>query len=206
MKGTFNHGINYVKQKELKFECYVDANFNSLGGKGMTGYVAIINGSPVTCTATKQKLVAQSTAEAEFIALCTAANETVFIRLLLQDAGIQLNEPTTLYVDNQAAIHMANTQRLTERSKHIDRRIYAVYDYIAKKQIVLKYVESKRNLADMLTKMLSPSDFATLRTRMGIKKFTNDEYGGVSNIIHRTSTEDAAEEESYEDAISCDKM
>ena len=61
-------------------------------------------GGPVSWKIRKQECVALSTAEAEYIALSSAAQETVWIRCLISELGTELEGPTTLMEDNQAAI------------------------------------------------------------------------------------------------------
>jgi hypothetical protein len=56
----------------------------------------------------KQPTVALSTAEAEYVALSFATQETIWLRQLLSDIGQPLAEATVIYEDNQATISIAN--------------------------------------------------------------------------------------------------
>lgn len=66
----------------------------------------------------KQDVVAQSTAEAEYIAATTAVNQAIWIRKILADLHMDQHEPTQIYVDNQAAICIANNLVFHGRTKH----------------------------------------------------------------------------------------
>ena len=52
----------------------------------------------------KQKCVALSTIEAEYVAASQTAAEMIGIVELIYEIGVQLQSGTTLHVDNQAAI------------------------------------------------------------------------------------------------------
>ena len=51
--------------------------------KSTSGYVFQIGGAPVSWKSSKQSCVALSTAEAEYLALSTAAQEAIWLRHLL---------------------------------------------------------------------------------------------------------------------------
>eukprot|EP00961_Rhodomonas_salina_P158470 2133033-Rhodomonas_salina.1 len=84
------------------------------------GYTVMLNGSVVSCRSMRQPIVALSTAEAEYIAACYAAQEIVALRTLLDSLGFRQQNPTCCYEDNQACILLAGEPVFRERSKHID--------------------------------------------------------------------------------------
>ena len=68
---------------------YSDADFaaDTRDRRSTMGYVYILNGAAVTWAARKQQSISTSTTEAEYIGLCNAAKEAVWIRNLLQHLG-----------------------------------------------------------------------------------------------------------------------
>ncbi|KAL0328702.1 UNVERIFIED_CONTAM: hypothetical protein Scaly_2302800 [Sesamum calycinum] len=52
----------------------------------------------------KQATVAQSSAEAEYIAAAATSNQAIWLRRILEDIGEKQEEPTTIYCDNKSAI------------------------------------------------------------------------------------------------------
>ncbi|KAL0368928.1 UNVERIFIED_CONTAM: hypothetical protein Scaly_1111700 [Sesamum calycinum] len=52
----------------------------------------------------KQATVAQSSAEAEYIAAAATSNHAIWLRRILEDIGEKQEEPTTIYCDNKSAI------------------------------------------------------------------------------------------------------
>ena len=62
----------------------------------------------------RQRLVALSTPEAEYIALCETAKAISWARQLLGEVGFTQTEPTVVYEDNQSCIHIAQNQPASE--------------------------------------------------------------------------------------------
>ena len=69
--------------------------------KSTSGYVFTIGTGAICWNAKKQEVVAQSTAEAEYISLAAAANQAVWLRKLLEDLGQKQDSPVDLFCDNK---------------------------------------------------------------------------------------------------------
>ena len=84
LKGITNIGLLYSKQESCKCVGYSDSDW---GGdlddrKSTSGYFFQIGSGPVSWRSKKQSCVALSTAEAEYMALASAGQEAVWMRLL----------------------------------------------------------------------------------------------------------------------------
>ena len=76
----------------------------------------------------KQKVVALSTCEAEYVAVATAACQVVWLRQLLAElTGVEAH-PLALMVDNQPTIALAKNSVLHDQSKHIDVKFHFLRD------------------------------------------------------------------------------
>jgi len=71
-------------------------------------------------------------------------------------------------VDNQPAIALVKNPVLHDRSKHIDIKFHFLQDYVDGGQIVIEFVETDRQLADILTKSLGRLRFMELRKMIGM--------------------------------------
>jgi hypothetical protein len=65
--------------------------------------------------------------------------------------------------DNSSAICLAQNPVFYGRAKHIKVRHHFLRDHVGKGDIVMKYVDTKRQLTDIFTKPLDDSRFAALR-------------------------------------------
>ena len=97
-------------------------------------------------------MVALSTCEAEYIAAATACCQGVWLSRLLQEVIKEKPCAPVLMVDNKSAIALAKNPVLHDRSKHIDTKFHFIRDCVDGEQIKLEYVETARQLGDILTK------------------------------------------------------
>ena len=113
-------------------------------------------------------VVALSTCEAECVAAATAACQVVWLRQLLGElTGVEAHPPA-LMVDNQPAIVLTKNSVLHDRSKHIDVKFHFLRDCVNGGQIVIEFVETGRQLADVLTKPLRLLRLTELKEMIGM--------------------------------------
>lgn len=111
-----------------------------------------MNGGTVSWACRKQTCVALSTAEAEFIALAEAAQEAVWLKLLLQE----LNDGQRVVIneDNQSCLKIIEGEKLKRKMKHIATKFHFTKDLIQKQEMECVYCPSEDMVADLLTKPL----------------------------------------------------
>jgi hypothetical protein len=138
------------------------------GRRSTSGVLVFLGSSPIAWQSLKQKMVALSTCEAEYVAAATAACQVVWLRRLLAElTGAQV-QPPALKVDNQPAIALAKNPVLHDRSKHIDVKFHFLRDCVDGGQLVIEFVDTRRQLADILTKSLGRLRFQELRGMIGM--------------------------------------
>ena len=102
----------------------------------------------------KQKVVALSTCEAEYVAAAIVVCQVVWLHRLLGELTGAEAHPPALMVDNQPAIALAKNPVLHDRSKHIDVKFHFLRDCVDRGQIVIEFVATGQQLTDVLTKLL----------------------------------------------------
>ena len=110
-----------------------------------------------------QPTVALSSAEAEYMAACAAVQEAIHLRLLMRDLGFEQKGATVIYEDNQGCIALSENPMFHKRTKHIDIRYHFIRERVASGEVVLKYVATEHQLADLLTKALPKPRVLALR-------------------------------------------
>lgn len=133
--------------------------------RSTTGYIFLLNGGPITWSSQKQKTIALSTTEAEFVAASESAKEIIWLRQLLSDLG-EIYDCVTLHVDNQSAIKLINNPIYHKRTKHIDVKYNFIREKVEAGLIKIKYISSSNQLADILTKSLPVQAFIFLRNHL----------------------------------------
>ncbi|CAI7887359.1 unnamed protein product [Closterium sp. NIES-53] len=141
---------------------YVDADHagDSRNRRSRTGYIYRLEPiGPISWQSNKQELIALSSAEAEYITLCSATKEGLYLRELLEEAKLAQLPSFSLFCDNQSAIRLANKNGFANRTKHIALRYFFVKDEIEKGRLELSYCPTSEMAADYLTKKLGKSKF-----------------------------------------------
>ena len=98
------------------------------------------------------KSVVLSTTEAEYMALSEVVKEPKFIVQLLQTMNIEVGLPITVHVDNVGAIWLSNNRSTIDRTKHIDIRSSFEKAYQEDGKIIIRFLKSEDNEADIFTK------------------------------------------------------
>lgn len=91
--------------------------------RSTSGYILMLGGGPVCWQSKKQKSVATSTMEAEYIAIFEASKQAIWVDRFLKELHVadQLvgDKGMLVYSDNQSAISLAKGTKST-KAKHID--------------------------------------------------------------------------------------
>ena len=169
---TRNRGITFSGKLEAPAELADQADFISSSsglvaysdsswhkpnelGYNMFGYFVFVFGGPVAFASKRLKVVALSSAEAEYAAASYSCKEVMFVRNVCNDLGIPITGPTILAVDNQAAIKIVENKGVTARNKHFNDALHYVrhlYDHNVVRPV---FVSTKAQMADGFTKALS---------------------------------------------------
>ncbi|WVZ79226.1 hypothetical protein U9M48_026830 [Paspalum notatum var. saurae] len=172
--GTLDYGIVYPRRGERKAELigYSDSDMGGDvdGRKSTSGLIFFLGKCPISWQSQKQRIVALSTCEAEYVAAATACCQGVWLRRLLQEITGEDHRAPVLRVDNKSAIELAKNPVLHDRSKHIDIRFHFIRDCVNGGRIVLGYVETGQQLADILTKPLGQKRLVQLMVKIGVEE------------------------------------
>jgi hypothetical protein len=96
----------------------------------------------ISLASRKQKFVALSTAEAEYIAACDACTKAVWLRKMVFGLFDQVLDSTMIYSDNQSCVKLSENPVFRDRSKHIEIKYYFLYDKVQRGEVVLQYIST----------------------------------------------------------------
>ncbi len=97
-----------------------------------------------------------------------AACEAIWMWKILVGLFGQRMDPTVIYYDNQSCIKLSENPTFHGRSKHIDIRYHHLRDCVVKRIMLLLYVSTEEQDADILTKALSKCKFEFHKDRIGV--------------------------------------
>jgi hypothetical protein len=161
-------GVGLVFGGAPILRAWSDADFagSQSDGKSTSGWMCTIGGAPVMWASRKQSTVAASTCEAEFISACAVVKEVLWLRVLCMELGIDMHMPTILHCDHQSTIQLLQNHQFSHKIKHINVAYHFVRERLALGHIVLQYVPTKENVADVFTKPLPNPAFTVFRAKL----------------------------------------
>jgi hypothetical protein len=170
IQGTTNFGIQYSSGAS-QLVGFTDSDWAGSvdDRKSTSGFVYCLGSAPVTWSCKKQSAIALSSAEAEYRAAVLASQEVLWLRQLLTEFGIQQDHPTTLWCDNQSAIHISRNPVEHQRTKHIEIHMHFIRQLIQDGVLNLEYLPTEAQVADIFTKPLASPRFLQLRLMLGVK-------------------------------------
>jgi hypothetical protein len=162
---TSGMGVNRLLQEkgggvspDLMGFCDADHAGDVTDRKSVSGHIFLLNRGPISWSSTKQRCVATSTAEAEYIALAEASKQSQWLRSLLIELDrasmIGPSHVARIFSDNQACIAIAGDPMAHRRTKHIDVRYHYIRQLIGARKARVSYLPTEDMLADVLTKPL----------------------------------------------------
>lgn len=167
---TKDHCLRYSKGK-TELEGFVDADWASdtIDRRSYTGFCFTKSGSVVSWESKKQRTVALSSCEAEYMAISEACREAIYLKNLeCEITGC--SKKIILYNDSQSALRLANNHQSHKRSKHIDVRYNFIRNAINDDIIETEYLATANMPADLLTKGLPGMKHYKFMKTLGIVK------------------------------------
>lgn len=133
---------------------YADSSYaeDRIDRKSMSGYLFKFFGALISWSTRKQQCVTVSSTEAEYVALTEATKEGLWLKKLLKDFNQHIKYPILMYQDNTSCIKMLTSDKVNNRTKHIDVRYHFVKNLVKEKQFNVIHCPSTEMLADPLTK------------------------------------------------------
>jgi hypothetical protein len=156
LRGTMDLGVN-IHCTGLQLNCLCDASHNvHVDGKSHTGFMITLgdNFSYLHSRSGKQKLTAQSSTDAEVLAMVECLKTATWMRNIIIELRITPRTPIIIYQDNKSAIIMVERDSKNKRSKHILPKINYAKELHNLGIIEVRYLNTKDMTADMLTKPL----------------------------------------------------
>ena len=163
MYNSRNLGLLYKRCGQVCITLYSDSSYGSVP-KPAYGYVVFGNGTPLSWASKKEKIVPQSSSEAETYALNAGCKTLMFVKNMLAVLGMTVELPIQTHTDNDATRLTAINPGTTARTKHYHIWMAYVRELYLDLIIAVNWVPTKEQIADLLTKPLDKTTFLSLRT------------------------------------------
>ena len=115
--------------------------------KSISGCISLNNGDSMNWKSFKQPIM-----EAMYIVDSEVAKEAIQFKRFVTELSIISSDGITLYCDNNEVIALVKELRSHQKSQHIERQFYIIYDYLEEKYFEVQKVDPMNNMVDLLTK------------------------------------------------------
>jgi hypothetical protein len=145
---------------------YTDASFAvGPGMESISGYVAYLNGTPISWGSLRQTTVADSTCAAEFVAASVCCKYLVEIENRIRFLGFTCPKPYRLYTDSQASLSIATNAYRMGKIRHIAIRYHFVRCMVSDGNVDFIFCVTEDMVADLFTKTVRGATFDRLSAR-----------------------------------------
>ena len=154
---------------------FIDSDFakDVTSRKSVSGMVTFMNNSPIQWSSKKQRIIAQHSTEAEYLAVFYGRNEIIYLQNFLSSIGISnISARTTVFQDNTSTISLITENNARGRTKYFDVKLRIIHDDFIQKRYQIQHCGTEEMIADLLTKALAKGLFTRFREDImeGFKK------------------------------------
>jgi histone deacetylase 1/2 len=170
VKLTVGHGLSINSTPDTLLSAFSDADWaGSIDDRRSTGgYAIFYGGNLIAWNARKQAIVSRSSTESEYKAVANATPEIIWVQSLLKELVISQKRIPILWCDNIGATYLSSNPVFHACTKHIEVDVQFVRERVARKQLQVKFISSKDQVADIFTKPLALPAFEACRHNLNL--------------------------------------
>jgi Reverse transcriptase (RNA-dependent DNA polymerase)/gag-polypeptide of LTR copia-type/GAG-pre-integrase domain len=170
LNGSITHGIQLTKTDSFQLHAYSDADWAGCvdDRHSTSGFAIFLGPNLLSWSSKKQVTVSRSSTEAEYRALALAAAELIWLQYLLTELHIDIFLPPILWCDNIGATFLASNPMFHARTKHVEIDYHFIRERAQANQLIIRFICSKDQTADVLTKPLPSPRFLQLRDKLTV--------------------------------------
>ena len=155
LKDTVDQGLVYTKNDDDHLVSYSNSDYTDdiTTYQSITEYVFYLAKGLIAYRSSLLKIIALLTIKSEYIMLCMAVQEAMWIRDFLNHVGHTGSKAVIIYEDNQSTIDLTKNPEMHNHSKHINIHFHWLCQIIDE-GVKITWIESSNQAADGLTKAL----------------------------------------------------
>ena len=104
--------------------------------------------------------------------MASVVAEVTWLNSLLEELQVKTARIPEVWCDNLSTVHLSANPVLHARTKHVELDLYFVREKVAQRRIEVKHVPAQDQLADILTKPISSSQFPIMRSKLTVEDYS----------------------------------
>jgi hypothetical protein len=165
----------FYREGEVDPSGYADASHNAFANaRGQIATLVYIDktSAPVDGSSNRESGVSLSSTESELTSQVELVKRIRLVSQILIELGIHHSKPLKLYMDNQAAVILANNTQINRigRTKYINRNMFYANEFVQLGEIIFEHIYGTQMPADILTKPLTGEKFRSLMEHLFSRK------------------------------------
>ncbi|GJM84375.1 hypothetical protein PR202_ga00037 [Eleusine coracana subsp. coracana] len=154
LRGTISRRVFFPHSSSLQLQAYCDTTWasDSSNRRSLSAFCVFLSASLIAWKTKKQTIVSRSSADAELRAMALVTTEVTWLRWLLEDFGVSVSRPTSLFSESIGAISMALDPVKYELSKHVGVDAFYIRAQLQDGIVSPQYVSLEIQLVDLFTK------------------------------------------------------
>ena len=132
------------------------------------GWNVTINGVLVLSKSNRQTFTANSTHEAECVAVHNCMEEMMMTTALLEEIGFKVRRPQILHCDNNSSVQTYGSELPEWRTPTLGTKYWHSRDYVDDGEIEIRHIPGVDNPADLHTKWLPNPDHCRHTAWLGL--------------------------------------
>ena len=170
LKFTIDHGILIKPSTNIQLYAFTDADWAGCPNdrRSQGGHCLYLSPNLISWSSKKQATVSKSSIEFEYRGIAYATAEVTWTQSLLKELQVSLAKPLILWCDNLGATYLTTNPIFHARMKHIEIDFHFVHEKVANKDIDIRFISSRDQTADIMTKPLGIARHTLLRNKLTV--------------------------------------
>ncbi|KAI3809131.1 hypothetical protein L1987_25100 [Smallanthus sonchifolius] len=181
LQGTSHLGLLIQQKSASVIHAYTDAHKRSLttfsnadwagsldDRRSMGGYAIYHGSNLISWHARKQRTVSRSSTESEYKALADTIAELAWLEALLKELHVSMTLEPILWCDNLGATYLSANPVFHAGTKHVEIDFHFVIERVAHKKLLIQFIKTDDQIANVFTKPLSSQRFIQLRSMLKV--------------------------------------
>ncbi|KAJ4774690.1 Gag/pol [Rhynchospora pubera] len=168
LKGSADHGLLLKPSGSPLLHAYTDSDWAGCPDdrRSTSAFCIYLGPNLISWSSKKQPTVSKSSTEAEYRSLALAGAELAWVQYILKELHITLSQPPVLWCNNIGATYLASNPMFHARTKHVEIDFHFIRERVVNKQLLVKFISSRDQIADGLTKGLTVNRFLDIISKL----------------------------------------